>query len=105
MDAQVLQVGLGDEGAHGVGHPADAQLQAGAVGDLRENQTRNGLIHLRSGSGRHLRYRRVVALHDHGNIIDMDADLMAAEADGHVLIHLHDHRVGNLAQGRKLGSV
>ena len=42
VNAQVLQVGLSDQSADGVGHAADAQLQAGAVGDLRHDQVCHG---------------------------------------------------------------
>ena len=46
MHAQIPQIGLGDHLADGVGHGADAQLQAGAVGDLGHHKLGYCHIHL-----------------------------------------------------------
>ncbi len=69
VDAQVLQIALGDEAADGVGHTADAQLQAGAVGDLWHDEVCDLQIDLGSGAGSgHLGHGRIVALHDAGDL-------------------------------------
>ena len=91
MHAQVLQVALGDQAADGVGHTADAQLQAGTVGDLRHDEVCDLQIDLGSGAGSgHLADGRIVALHDAGHLRDVHAVLHAAQAAGHVLVDLDD---------------
>ena len=105
MHAQVLQIALGDQAADGIGHAADAQLQAGTVGDLRNDQVGNLQVHFggSTGSG-HLADGRVVAFHDAGHLRNVHAVLHAAQAAGHVLIDLHDDLFGLFAHGTQMGS-
>ena len=105
MHTQILQIALGDQAADGIGHTADAQLQAGTVGDLRNDQVGNLQVHFggSTGSG-HLADGRVVALHDAGHLRDVHAVLHAAQAAGHVLIDLHDDLFGLFAHGTQMGS-
>ena len=105
MHAQVLQIALGDHLADGVGHRANAQLQAGAVGDLGHHQVGDGHIHLGglAGAAQGL-HGRILALHDHVYLADMDAVLKAAQADGHVLVDLHNDGLGAVADGLQVGA-
>ena len=103
MDAQVLQVALGDQAADGVGHAADAQLEAGTVGDLGDDEVGHGQIHLRGGAGCcHLAQRGIVALHNGSDLVNVDAVLEAAQAAGHVLVHFHNDLLGLLADGSQM---
>ena len=105
MHAQILQVALCDQAADGVRHAADAQLQAGTVGDLRNDEVCHLQIHFGSSAGgSHLADGRVVALHDAGHLRDMDAVFHTAEAAGHVLVDLHDDLLGLFAHGTQMRS-
>ena len=105
VHAQVLQIALGDEAADGVGHTADAQLQAGTVGDLRDDEVCHLQIDLggSTGSG-HLADGRVAALHNTGNLGDVHPVLGAAQAFGHVPVDLNDDFLGLIADGTQVGS-
>ena len=105
VHAQILQIALCDQAADGIGHTADAQLQAGTVGDLRNDQVGNLQVHFggSTGSG-HLADGRVVAFHDAGHLRNVHAVLHAAQAAGHVLIDLHDDLFGLFAHGTQMGS-
>ena len=94
VHAQVLQVGLGDQGAHGVGHAADAQLQAGAVGDLGDDQVGHGAVHVGGGHGAQLGDLGVGALDHHGHVLDVHLGLMQAVDIGHILVDFHDDALG-----------
>ena len=105
VDAQVLQIALGDEAADGVGHTADAQLQAGTVGDLRNDEVCDLQIDLGGGAGSgHLADGRIVALHDAGDLGDMDTVFHTTEAAGHIGVDLHDDLPGLLTDGTQMGS-
>ena len=105
VHAQVLQVALGDHLADGVGHGADAQLQAGAVADLRHHQIGHRQIHLAgSSAAAQLVQGGVLTLHDHIHVINVDAVVKAAQANGHVLVDLHDDGLGALAHRLQMGA-
>ena len=105
VDAEVLQVALGDEAADGVGHTADAQLQAGTIGDLGHDEICDLQIDLRSGAGSgHLANGRVAALHDAGDPGDVDAVLHAAEAAGHIGVDFDDDLLGLFADSAQMRS-
>ena len=105
MDAQILQVALRDQVADGVGHSADAQLQAGTVRDLRDDEVRHGEVHLSGRTGcSHLTHRRVGALHDTGHLRDVHPVLGAAQAAGHVGVDLDDDLFGLFADGAQMRS-
>ena len=107
MDGQVLQVGLGDHGADGVGHPADTQLQAGAVGDLGNHQVGHGAVHV-SGltAGAQLGHRGIVPLHHIGHVLNVDLGAGQAVHPGHIFVDLHNdalgagHDVGDMRGGQ-----
>ena len=104
MDAQILQVALGDKTADGVGHTADAQLQAGTVGDLRHDEVGDLQIHFGGSAGSsHLPDGRIAALHDAGDLRDVHAVLHAAQAPGHVGVDFHDDLFCLLAHGTQMG--
>ena len=95
MYAQIFQVALGNHGADGVGHAADAKLQAGAVGDAVHHQAGNSLINFGGGTAAaQLVDRRVVTLDNAVNLGNVQAVVVAAQADRHVLVHFHKHLVG-----------
>ena len=94
VHAQVLQVGLGDQGAHGVGHAADAQLQAGAVGDLGDDEVGHGAVHVGGGHGAQLGDGGVVAFHHVGHVGDVQLCLIQAVDGGQVLVNLHHDVLG-----------
>ena len=103
MHAQVLQVALGDQAADGVGHTADAQLQAGTVGDLRNDQVGDLQIHFGSSTGSgHLANGRILAFHDAGDLRNVDAVLHAAKAAGHVLVDLNNDLLGFFAYSAQM---
>ena len=65
MNAEILEVGVRDHRADRVGHPADTELKAGAVGNLLDDQPGHGLVNGRRRSRAHLGHRGIVPLHDH----------------------------------------
>ena len=95
--AQILQVGLAQHGAHGIGHTADAQLQTGPVGYLLHDQLRHRPVHLRSRAAGLDAHGVVAPLHDHVHLADVDTVVKAAQAPGHILVDLHDDHLGHLA--------
>ena len=96
MYAQIPQVGLGDHHAHGIGHAADAKLEAGAVGNGGHDQLRHGLVHLRGrAAGAQLGHRGIVPLYDLVHVHDVDLAARQAVHPGHVLVDLHDDMLGN----------
>ena len=98
MYAQILQIGLGDHLADGIGHGADTQLQAGTVGNLRHHQLGHGHIHIGGlTAAAQLVHDRVVAFHDHIHVTDMDTVVKTAQADGDIFVDLHDDLLGHLA--------
>ena len=103
MHAQILQVGITQHGTHGVGHTADAQLQAGAVGDLLHDQLGHRLVHLRGCAGGLDAHGVVAPLHDHVHLADVDAVVKAAQTAGHILVDLHDDHLGHLAYRLHMG--
>ena len=106
MNAQVLQVGLGDDSADGVRHTADAQLQASVVGDEGHDQVGHCQF-VRSGfaAGGELCHGRIVAFHDLGDLRDMDASVIAAQAARHILIDFDDDLFCAVADLDQVGSV
>ena len=105
VHAQILQVALGDHLADGVGHRADAQLQAGTVTDLRHHQFGHRHVHLTGGSAAaQLIQSRGLSLHDHVHVVDVDAVLKPAQAHGHVLVDLHDDGLCALAHSLQVGA-
>ena len=103
VHAQILQIALCDQAADGIGHTADAQLQAGTVGDLRNDQVGNLQIHFGSSTGSgHLADGRVLAFHDAGDLRNVDAVLHAAKAAGHVLVDLNDDLLGFFAHSTQM---
>ena len=103
VHADVLQVGLGDEGAHGVGHAADAQLQAGAVGDLFHDHAGHDLVHLGGRDGGHDAQGRVFAFDYVIDFGDVHRFFEAAQAAGHVFVDFNDDLLGPLAHGGHMG--
>ena len=103
MHAQILQVALCDQAADGIGHTADAQLQAGTVGDLRNDQVGDLQIHFGSSTGSgHLANGRILAFHDAGDLRNVDAVLHAAKAAGHVLVDLNNDLLGFFAYSAQM---
>ena len=95
MNGKVLQIRLGDHGADGVGHTADTQLQACAIGDLRNDQVCNSHIHIRgSAAGAQLGNIRVLTLNDHGNVPNVDLGAGEAVDPGQLLVDFHDDALG-----------
>ena len=106
VNTQILQVTLSDHAAHSVGHTADAQLQAGTVGNLLNDQLGHGLIHLSGGTAAaQLGNGGGIAFHDHIHIVNVNADLAAAKAHGHILVHFHDHLFAALAHSGHVAGV
>ena len=104
MYAQILQIRLSDQRSHSVGHAADTELQAGAVGDLLHDQFRHRLIHFRgSSASAQFSDGRVISLHDVVHLGDMNALLKSSEAAGHVLVDLHDNLLGAFADCHHMG--
>ena len=104
VDRQVLQVGLGDHGADGVGHTADAQLQAGAVGDLGHHQIGHGPVHLSGlAAAPQLGHGGVVPLHHHVHVLNVDLAAGQAVDPGHVLVDLHNDYLGLLQHIGQVG--
>ena len=105
MHAQILQIALRNQPADGVGHTADAQLQAGTVGDLRNDQVGNLQIHFGSSTGSgHLADGRVLAFHDAGDLRNVDAVLHAAKAARHIGVDLYDDLLGLFAHSTQMRS-
>ena len=104
MDAQILQVALGDHLPHGVGQRADAQLQGGAIRHVLHDELCD--LHLRLGGRRrlHVGQRAMVALHDHVHITDVDALVQAAVYPRQILIHLKNDNI-RLVQHRASRSI
>ncbi|EKD39175.1 MAG: hypothetical protein ACD_75C00486G0001, partial [uncultured bacterium] len=105
MHSQVAQIGGGDQFADGIGHGADAELQAGAVLDLGNDDLGDPLINignLRLGQAEHL---LMLALDDGVDLRDMDLLLVTAVAVGHVLVDLDDDLFGglDLRSGKGIG--
>ena len=99
MHAEILQIGLGDQLAQGVGHGTDPQLQRGAAGNDAQDALRDLLLfrgHFRFGKHRKL---TVLPFHDHVHIRNADALAVAAAHLRQFLVDLHDHHVG-LVQDR-----
>ena len=97
VNAQVLQVRLGDHLADRIGHSADSQLQAGAVGDSFDHKLRDSLVNIRSGLCRRHRVDRcVVTLYDHIDITDVNISGPVAQADRHTLIDFHNDFLSHL---------
>ena len=90
MNTHVLQVRLAQQHTHGVGHTADAQLQAGTIGDALHHLLGHGLVDLGRHGGQQLAHGVIAAFHDHVHVRDMYALAKAAQAAGHVLVDLDD---------------
>ena len=104
VDPQVPQVGLGDHGADGVGHTADAQLEAGPVGDLGYHQAGHGPVHVGGlPAGPQLGHRRVVPLHHAVHVPDVDLTAVEAVDPGQAAVDLQDDVPGLLQHVRQLG--
>ena len=103
--AQIGQVGLCDQGADCVRHTADAQLEAGTVRDLLNDQLCNGVVNLGRSGSTHLTERRVVALDDHVDLGDVNRVLKAAETARHILVDLNDDVLAGLADRLEVGCV
>ena len=104
LDAQVLQVGVRDQAAHGGGQHADAQLHAGAVGDLLHHLAGDGPLAVTGLGGDHqLAHGGVGSFHDHVHVVDADAAVKAAVAVGLVGVDLHDDALGLLQHGGLVG--
>ena len=105
VHAQILQVGLRDQGANGIGHTADAQLQAGAVGDLLHDHLGNLAVHIGGRSaGAHGGHGGVLAFHDHVNIADVDLGAGQTVDPRHILVDFHDDLLGMLQHIANVGS-
>ena len=105
MHPEVAQVGGGDQFADGVGHGADAELQAGAVLDLGNDDLGDLLVDIGDLRLRQAEHLLVVALDDGVDLGDMDLLLVAAVAVRHVLVHLDDDlfRRLDLGPGKGIG--
>ena len=102
MYTQILEVALGNHCTDGIGHTADAELQAGTVGNVLHNQLGHGLIHFGgcSAAGK-LVDGRIVALDDAVNLRNMQAVVMSAQADRHIAVDFNVHFVrlaGSISQ-------
>ena len=97
MDGEILQIRLTDHHTHGVGHTADAQLEASTVGDLPHHQLCHFLVDLGGLSRGQDAHRIIAAFHDHIHVGDMDCLAKAAVNTGHLLVDLHDDRLGGIA--------
>ena len=92
MDAQVLHAAFEQQRADGVGHAADADLQAGAILDLGAI-CRATVRSISVGSVGQLRGRLLVALDDVVDLADVHAVLRAVDV-GQLAGSLDDHDLG-----------
>ena len=105
VHAQILQIALRDQPADGVGHTADAQLQAGTVRDLRHDEVGYLQVHLGSGTGScHLADGGICALHNATYLRNVYAVLHAAKAARHIGVDLHDDLLGLFAHSTQMRS-
>ena len=112
VDGQVLQVRLGDHRADGVGHPADAQLQTGPVGDLGHHQVGHGPVHVGGlAATAQLGHGGILALHHHVHVLDVDLAAVQAIDPGQVLVDLQDddfspvQHIGQVRGGQTIAEV
>ena len=111
VNTQILQIGFSNQSANSVGHAADTQLQACAVGDLRNDQLSHLAVHIRRRNASHLRHTRIVAFHDCGYILDVDLCTGQTENLRHVLVDLDDDMlrfradISQMRRGRGEGEV
>lgn len=99
MDAQALQVALGDHLSHGIRQRTDSQLQRGAVHHVLYHIL--GDLHLCLGGrgGLNAGQLAVGALHDHVHVADVDALVQTAVDPRQVLVDLQDHDVRLVQRG------
>jgi hypothetical protein len=95
VHAQVLHAALEQERAHGVGHGADAHLQAVAVFDLRGDEPSHRGVHVADGWIGQLRRGGVVAFDDVVHLADVDAGLLAVDVR-QILVGFDDDGAGAL---------
>ena len=98
VDAQVLHAAFEQDGAHGVGHGADAHLQAVAVLDLGGDEPTHRGVYVADGWIGQLRCGGVVALDDVVHLADVDAGLLAVDVR-QILVGLDDDGLGALEDG------
>ena len=97
VNGQILEVRLGDHRTDGVGHAADAELQARAVRDLGYDKVGNCGVDLSGGAARaELRHGRVLTLHDHVNVLDVDLAAGEAVDPRQVLVDFNDDGLGSV---------
>ena len=105
VNGKILQVRLRDHGADGVGHTADTELEACAVGDLRNHKIGNGTVDLgRLTAAAKLRNGRILPLNDHINVFDIDLTAGKTADPGHILVDFNDDRLRALQHIGKVGS-
>ena len=97
VNGQVLEVRLRDHRADGVGHAADAELEARAVRDLRHDKVGDRSVDLGGGTARaELRNRRILPFHNHVDVLDVDLAAGEAVDPGKVLVDLDDDSLGGI---------
>ena len=98
VDADVLDAAFLEERADGVGHGADADLEAGAIFDLGGDVAGDGLIYGGGGRTGEFARRGVVAVDDVIDLADVDGVGLAIDV-GKGASHFHDHRSRTLDDG------
>ena len=97
MNGQVLEVRLCDHRADGVGHAADAELEARAIRDLRHDKVGDRGVDLGGGAARaELRNGRILPFHNHVDVLDVDLAAGEAVDPGKVLVDLDDDSLGGI---------
>ena len=105
VDAQILQIGLGQQSPHCVGHAADAQLEACPVGDEGDNLPGHRLVLPGGLGGGELVQLVALPLHHHVHPGDVDGGAQAAEGHRHPGVDLHNDGAGPLQHGGQIGGV
>ena len=98
MNAQIFEITLRDHCTDSVRHPADSQLQAGAIRYLCRNKLRHLLIYLGGfrGFSCHI-HGWIVTLYNHIHLIDVNTVFVPAQTDRHMGVDFHDNRIGDFA--------
>jgi len=98
VNAEIADTAFEQQGANGVGHAADADLQAGAIFNLDGDAARNGAIDFARLRIWQLRRWIAVAFDDVIDFAEMNAVLVSAGI-GEAFAHLDNHHPGAFNHG------